>query len=332
VNVCDWREAGPEVLAPLYAQGQRRWLSALGWDTASSCGILEHARTTQGLPGLLAVDDAGQVRGWTFFHLQDNVLHVGGLAAETAVATRALVGAIVELGEDSGAVTVSCFVFDEAPGLAEAIEHAGFGIEPFIYLARDIVPGPLRGPRWVRAWEPQDIDGAAELLSEAYVPGSATYLVPNHTPAAWQRYVRNLVEQTGLGTLNPPATRVLPGEAHRPPGSTAEDPIDGLVVVTALSAATAHLAQVAVRPSRRGKGTARDLVDDACRLAAGQGYSRATLLVGATNRTARRLYANLGFTPGGRFIGARRTRVGLNNASWAGSGGSMLVMPRARQT
>jgi ribosomal protein S18 acetylase RimI-like enzyme len=158
-----------------------------------------------------------------------------------------------------------------------------------------------------RAWDVADVEGAAALLCEAYAPGTATYLAPGGTAAAWQRYVRNLVEQTGLGTLNPRATRVLRGDGLGPPAPAGvRPPVDALVVVTALSADTAHLAQVAVHPSSRGKGLAAALVNEACSLAAAEGYSRATLLVSAANAPARRLYEGLGFRASARFIAARR--------------------------
>lgn len=310
MNLCDWREVGPAVVAPLYARGEQHWRATLGWETADNWRSIERARTTKGLPGLLAIDRTGQVRGWTFFVLQDNVLHVGGLAAETPAATGALLDAVVALGDDSGAAGVSCFMFEEAPGVADAIGRRGFDTEPFIYLFRAIHAHDDRSdpPPSARAWRSEDVERAADLLRAAYPPDAATYLAPGHTPEAWRRYVRNLVEQTGLGTLNPAATRVLEKDVRQrthaapAPGPT----LEAVVIVTALSRDTAHLAQVAVHPERRGHGLGRRLVEDACRLAAAQSFSRATLLVGASNAPARGLYASLGFTPGPRFLAARR--------------------------
>jgi ribosomal protein S18 acetylase RimI-like enzyme len=305
VNVRDWREAGAEVLAPLYASAHRRWLDALGWDTAGNWRTLEEARTTWGLPGLLAVDDDGQVRGWTFFLPRENVLHVGGLVADTPDATAALLEAVVGIGSMSGADGVSCFMFEEAPGVAAAVDHLGFETEPFLYLTRPIAPGPGHEILQATAWQEGDVEQAADLLHAAYTADAARYLAPGHTSAAWQHYVRTLVEQTGLGTFAPQMTRVL---RSAPGGNTAR--IDALAAVTILSPGTVHLAQVAVHPSKRGQGIARALVTAACGLAAAEGFTRATLLVGATNRAALRMYRGMGFEQRATFVaGVLESRI-----------------------
>jgi len=300
VNVCDWRDAGVDLLAPLYAHGQERWQRALDWDTSDNWRQIEQARTTWGLPGLLALDEAGRVRGWTFFLPQDNLLHVGGLVAETPLATRALLDRLLEVCDACGADGVSCFVFEEAAGLADEIARRGFDTEPFLYLSRDTASGATPvGTSGADSWCADDIDEAAALLRAAYRPEVARHFAPGHTAEAWARYVRHLVEQTGLGTFNAEATRVVRGA----------DCIDAIVIVTALSADTAHLAQVVVHPSRRGSGLAASLVAEACSLAGRQGYGCATLLVGASNAAAVRLYDSLGFVPRARFLAAHRLKT-----------------------
>jgi GNAT superfamily N-acetyltransferase len=297
VNVCDWRDADARILAPLYEDGRRRWTGALGWDTSGAWRNLEEARTTWGLPGLLAVDDAGRVQGWTYFLAQDDLLQVGGLAAESPLATRALVETLVQISGDAGMRGVSCFMFDEAPTVGDALGRLGFEIEPFEYLSRAIALASMRDLlTGADGWRHGDAAAAGALLHASYGPETARHIAPGHTPAAWERYVRNLVEQTGLGTFNPTATRVVRGAGG----------IDALALVTALSPETAHIAQVAVRSSRRGEGLATALVEDACARAAEQGHTRATLLVGSSNTAARRLYDRLGFAPGPRFLAARR--------------------------
>jgi ribosomal protein S18 acetylase RimI-like enzyme len=323
MNVRDWRDADRDLLQPLYARGQRGWLDALGWDTSRSLREVEQARTTWGLPGLLAADPAGDIRGWTFFLPENNVLHVGGLSADTPKATSALVDALVQVSESHGAETLSCFMFDEAPGLSPELSRHGFDVEPFLYLARPWPAGLERPPRsgsdpvptGVRpgsdqgqtrfrsgsgpdadSWQPRDVAAAAALLREAYGPETGRHFAPSHTPAEWERYVRNLVEQTACGHLNVEATRLV----------RAGDRIDAMVLVTALSSETAHLAQVAVHPSRRGEGLAAVLIEQATAIAATQGYAQTTLLVGASNAPARRLYETLGFSERARFVSARR--------------------------
>jgi ribosomal protein S18 acetylase RimI-like enzyme len=295
VNVCDWRDAAPDTVAPLYRHGRERWLRELGWETSGAWQQIEQARTTWGLPGLLAVDDGGQVRGWSYFHLQDTILHVGGLIADTPLATRALVGTLAGLARAEGIDGLSCFVFEEAPEIYAELERRGFAPEHFIYLARDLQPS-MQAPAVPHAdgWTDGDLTGAAALLRAAYDADDAKYFAPGHTAAAWERYVRSVVDQTGLGSFNPAATRLVRNG----------DRLDAAVLMTALSADTAHIAQVAVHPSRRREGLAAALVEGACHRAAQSGCRQATLLVGASNRPARRLYGALGFYPRAAFVAA----------------------------
>jgi ribosomal protein S18 acetylase RimI-like enzyme len=300
VNVCDWRDAAPETVAPLYQHGQRRWLLELGWDTSAAWTQIEQARTTWGLPGLLAVDDAGQVQGWTYFYAHDGTLQVGGLAADTALATRAILDALVELSKADGIGRMSCFVFEEAPELRAELTRRGLRPEHFLYLSRDLQGhhGGVDRPR-VDRWKTGDARRVATLLRDAYDAADAIHFAPGHTTAAWERYVGNLVEQTGLGRFDPDATCIVDSGGR----------LEAAVLMTTLSRDTAHVAQVAVHPSRRREGLAAALVEEACSRAALAGRRRATLLVAAANEPARRLYDGLGFKPCATFVAASIERA-----------------------
>jgi ribosomal protein S18 acetylase RimI-like enzyme len=196
------------------------------------------------------------------------------------------------------------------------LARRGFETEPFLYLSRDIAgdepvndslvlspttPFRLKAEATqekliAASWHRGDLDPAAELLRAVYRRETAKYFAPGHTSAAWSRYLRNLVEQTGVGQFNPDATRILRGSSG----------IEALAIITTVSNETAHLAQVAVHPSRRRAGLAKRLVLDASAVAGRQGYTRITLLVGASNTAARRLYEDLGFAEGPRFVAAYR--------------------------
>lgn len=305
MNVTDWRTASVDVLRPVYERGRQGWLRDLGWETSGALREVEHARTTWGLPGFLASDDAGHVRGWTFYFPEDNVFHVGGLTADTPSATSALLDALVDTAEANAAAGVSCFIYEEATGVGPELTRRGFDVEPFLYLSREVAPARHTGSRSGRdprlattaeEWRPDDVGGAAALMRAAYGPVAGRHFAPRDTPAEWDRYLRNLVTHTACGELNAEATRVI-----RRGGV-----MEALVLVTTLSQDTVHLPQVVVHESRRGEGLAAALIEHACAIAAGQGFNRATLLVGATNHAARRLYDRIGFTHRATFVAARR--------------------------
>ena len=297
MNVCDWRGVERQQLIPLYERGQRDWLHALRWDASRTWREVEQARTTWGLPGLVAADDSGALCGWTFFLPEDDVLHVGGLSADRPTATSALLEALVEVSEQQATAGLSCFMFDEAPALKPELARCGFVVEPFLYLARDTAFAGVQGEETgATAWQATDVMAAAALLREAYGREAGRHFAPHDTPAEWERYVRNLVEQTACGELNGEATRVVRDG----------DTIAALVLVTSISRDTAHFAQVVVRPSHRGRGLATALIAEASAIAARQGCSAATLLVGSSNGGARRLYEGIGFSERAGFVAARR--------------------------
>jgi len=103
------------------------------------------------------------------------------------------------------------------------------------------------------------------------------------------------VNASGCGTLMPAACFVSPLDADR---------LAGVVLVTRLSAGTAHIAQLAVDPCARQRGLGRQFVHAACDAAVDAGCDRMTLLVEGSNVQARRLYEAAGFVGVTRFTSA----------------------------
>jgi ribosomal protein S18 acetylase RimI-like enzyme len=85
-----------------------------------------------------------------------------------------------------------------------------------------------------------------------------------------------------------------------------EGALEGIVVTTLVAPATAHIAQVAVDPAARGRGTGAALLQAASGAARALGARRVTLLVSESNAAARSLYARVGFTPASVFLYGQR--------------------------
>ena len=298
--VADWRSADAATLRSCYEQEARHWQSELGWDTAETWLTVEHARCTWGLPGLIAFDGP-QVQGWTFYTRESDRLEVGALVSRTPATTSQLLESVIEAGKDLP--LTSCFMLDRAPDLRPALAREGFEVEEFLYLSRAL-SADVRGAETESSsspaggWRDGDIEAAALLLRAAYSEQQGRHFAPYGRLGEWTRYVRNMVEQTACGILDPWTTRVVrDGKAMR-----------ALVLVTAIGPRTAHIAQVAVDPQHRRHGLAERLVTDACARAASMGRHEMTLLVGETNEGARRLYERLGFRQRATFVAARLTR------------------------
>ncbi len=292
MRIRDWRFADTPAVAALYEAERRQWLADLGWDTAEAWPEIEGARTAGRLPGLLAVDERGSIRGWTYFLVDDRVAQVGSLVGESPEATNALIDSVIARAAGH-AECVTCFSYNRAPGFDATLAAHGFAVTPYRYLSRSAPAlDPFR-PDGADSWHDGDEKPAAELLRVAY-GANGRFFAAHGLPLEWQRYVHNLVAYPGCGRFDPMATRVLREDGR----------VIALVMMTALGPGVAHVAQVAVHPEHRGQGLAGRLLDRALALAHAAGRSRATLLVEEGATGARTLYARRGFVPAATFIAA----------------------------
>jgi ribosomal protein S18 acetylase RimI-like enzyme len=293
MHVRDWRDADAADTQLLYAREQDFWVRDLSWDASNSWREIEQARTTWGLPGRLAIDQKRTVRGWSYYMPDGETLHIGGIAADTAEATAALIDACLEMAKvPPRPARVSCFVPVRAEGFEAVLRARGFACEHYHYLSRPLAASLGNGADYEGdTWREGDVLAAAELLQTAY-GDAGRHFAPRGTLSEWEHYTRGLVERPGCGDLEPSLTRVL-REAST---------MIALVLTTRVAPGTIHLAQVAVHPGRRREGLARKLVDETCRLALPRAARQATLLVGEKNTAARALYEAMGFEPRASFM------------------------------
>jgi len=294
----DWRDVDAAIIERCYAHERVYWRDHLAWDSSWTWAVVERARRSQALPGFVGVDGDGTVRGWTFHLIERSTLRIGGLVADERSITRQLVDRTIAAARTAGAAAVACFITSRAAGLADLLRSRGGTAEPFHYLAS---PLDTSSGRWsvassddVAPWD-GDIAAASDLLSGAYAPGAAIHFADEGTREDWVRYVRQLVEQHGCGTIDRAATLMVRDARG----------LAALALVTSLAPTTAHLAQLAVRADRRGEGLARRVLAAAAAAARAQGRTTMTLLVGDGNRAARHLYEQLGFASRAEFTAAR---------------------------
>jgi ribosomal protein S18 acetylase RimI-like enzyme len=293
----DWREADPAAVHACYERERQHWLDGLSWDTTWTWATVEQARFARGLPGFLAIDGTGRVEGWTFYVVDDNVLHIGGLVADSDAATRSLLDGVLHGSQETGAEATACFLLDRAAGLAGELEHHGFAVEPFHYLSLRLDASGLWRQADDRArlelWRDGDLEQVAALLARSYETSAGRHFAPTGN---WDKYTTGLVEQAGCGVFDTTLTRLVRGDAG----------LRGAALVTTVSPSTAHIAQIAVHPEWRGRGLASHLLREAAARSAQAGKTELTLLVSEQNGPARRLYAAMGFTQRATFLAARR--------------------------
>jgi ribosomal protein S18 acetylase RimI-like enzyme len=312
----DWRQARPEHIAALYRAEIGRW-ATLGWDTTASWHTIEAGRQRGTLPGLLAADTSGAIVGWTFYILHGAALQVGGLVAASASVTDLLLDGVLSGDLASQARAVTLFAFANAPGLAGALANRDLAVDRYAYLVKPLDAHAPCVSDGLRGWRDADAWTTAELLARAY-PGAdaARPFAPHGEMSEWREYVGQLAGAAGCGTIMADSCVALPDGPDR---------LAGVVLVTRLSAATAHIAQIAVDPSAQRRGIGRLLVDEACDRARRAGCDRITLLVGGRNPRARRLYDTSGFVETASFVSAGRLQP-LRLTSVA-AGGNAITRP-----
>jgi ribosomal protein S18 acetylase RimI-like enzyme len=310
----DWSDLSGEVLAPIYDAERRRWLQLLQWDSLAACGEIEHARVTWGLPGFVAIDHAGRIRGMAYYLLEADRIDIGAIVSESDAATDVLLDGILTVADALDLGTVRALTLDAAAALGSALNTRDFHVEPHLYLSRRLQvaedPQPSRAERlWARlvdrttpvvtpgpldAWQDDDVEPAAALLARSYDRASGSLFAPNHEAGEWSRYVRNLVTHVGCGVLNRQMTQVL----------REGDDIRALALITDIAPRVAHLVQLAVDPTGRGARVGEALVERSCQQLREAGYDALTLLVASTNAPARALYDRLGFRHDSCFLAA----------------------------
>ena len=268
MKATDWRELGPDRVAPLYAAESARWAGLLDWDSPANWLLIEAARANGTLPGYVVLDRTRAVAGWAFYYLHEEVLQIGGLTGRTASVARCLLDAILRSPEAARAQHVSCFVLPDRPASSAFVQRR-FDALRFLYLRRPVgetqlaassTAGPMPMPSLtestrVRPWHADDAPDTVRLLALAY--GSTTAarcFAPGDRLNGWVHYVRQLIRTPACGVLLPTCSF----SACAPDGS-----LCGVVLTTSIGPSVAHVAQLVVSPGHARQGIGRRLLDRA---------------------------------------------------------------------
>lgn len=293
----DWRPVPAGVLAPLYAQERERSRRVLQWDSGAAWQEVETARVSWGLPGFVARDTAGRVRGLAFYVVEGDRIDIGGIVSDDVAVTDALLDGLVTAADAVPGATVRLLMAEGPVALCSGLKTRGFVVEPHLYLSRCLArrSGQREHLPFDR-WRADDLSPAAALLRQSYDPVRGAMFAAHHAPAEWERYVQNLVTHPGCGVFNPGATALLRDGQQ----------IRAIAMITDIAPQTAHVVQLTVDPALRGQGVGRALVEEVCARLSTAGYRGVTLLVAAANAPARALYDTAEFRQDATFLGGTR--------------------------
>jgi ribosomal protein S18 acetylase RimI-like enzyme len=304
VRTENWAGSDAATVRTLVEREMRAYLDELGWDVSGPWAVVDPARRTGQLPGLLARDQVGRPLGWTAYLALEGHLQVMAIAAADAETTAVLVDGILAAPQVRDCRSVIVCVRDAAaPRLPDTLTSRGFRVEAYRYLVKPLtdadrqqVPAAI-----VQPWNGRR-HAMALLCERAYrdAPGVRAF-APDGTLAQWRAYVDSLIDGNGCGEFLPHLSRVVAG------GVAGRRLLAG-AMLSDLGTGTVHLSQLAVDPSIRRKGLARATVTDAL-AEASRTFVRASLLVSSSNGAAARLYESMGFRDHASFVVAQRYRV-----------------------
>ena len=175
MTVVDWRDAPADLVAPLLASERRRWSQQLWWDPGPSLAVVERARLSGELPGLLALDGHGRPSGWCFFVLSHGLVQIGALNASTASGLRLMLDCIFLSPEAQMAQGLSCFLFPVSDSVGSALTRQHFALDTQGYLVKPLRDGAVEAPRptppiGARPFAPDDATAAVRLLARGAPP------------------------------------------------------------------------------------------------------------------------------------------------------------------
>jgi ribosomal protein S18 acetylase RimI-like enzyme len=306
----DWRDLDPGELAPLYEAECRRYRTALAWDLEPSCRIIEEARRSGRLPGLVVRAPGGAIAGWTYFIVHEGILQIGGLVADSASRLRRMLDRVLQSPEATFSRSLTAFVFPASSSLQAAFERQRFGVERHAYLSRPIAGGPsgesvrkgLAPDYRLRPMAEVDPAEVVRLAARAYAGmAESRCFAPDGRLEQWAHYLGQLLATPACG-------RYLPGASFAVERRDTRE-LAGAVITTAIAPGTAHIAQIVVDVACRRAGLAAELVASSLERAREDGYSTLSLLVAEANAAARNLYARLGFSERASFIFASRAAL-----------------------
>jgi ribosomal protein S18 acetylase RimI-like enzyme len=297
MRLIHWHDAGDAQFGAIWAEQNARWTGQLSWDSAGTWDLVEAQRKSGRLPGVLLLDGP-RVAAWSFFLVHDNTLQIGAFEADTCDTTGMLLDAILETVDPADACDgAMLFAFSTAPGLLPALIERGFDVERYFHLLREL-PADDRATTGSMKWSSTANEQVPVLLARAYGEPSQTRPFARHgRDTEWREYVGHLLGSNACGRFDPS----LSSACMSPSGV-----LHALTITTVVAPGTAHIAQLAVDPLRRGAGLASAMLHEVVANARRAGCERLTLLVSERNRPALRLYQREGFRQTANFVSAGR--------------------------
>ncbi len=308
LELLDLRHFSARQLRPLLEAEARIWEQRLRWNYDSSTELLLQYLDSRILPGFVALD-RGKITGYTFCVYEGHKAVVGDAFAlagdpeQSPQITEILLHRLIELLLNSPNIgrIESQLLLHNAGSIDRSFLDAGFESHPRLFMEYDLQASAqnldgLRptGDIELIPWSSIYYQVAAELIHASYAGHIDAKINDQYCSLHGSlRFLHNIVRFPGCGVFEAEQSWLL---RDRSTGS-----LVGMVLCSRVASDVAHITQLCVAPSHRGRRLGQILLGHVMRSLARVGTAAITLTVTEANRPAVALYQNTGFHIRQRF-------------------------------
>ena len=341
LEILDLRHFSAAQLKPLLRDEADRWQRRLHWDyTRASATLLDYL-DSRILPGFVALQSGRVVGyAFSVFEAAKAVIGDIYAFHETESTTNPVCNTLLhhqlELLQATPGVDriESQLLMFPAGAFAEAFRTRGFRSFPRLFMLSDVEALAARTPRsrppserrlqpgtnlMLQSWQPEFYEGAAQLIQRCYAGHMDAGINDQYrTLHGAQRFLHNIIRFPGCGVFDAEKSWVLREAAHGedplrlPAASAVRQPlvpsaappapaIKAVLLCSRVRSDVAHITQLCVDPSLRGRGLGQTLLEHCAAEIAPRGIKHLSLTVTEANSSALRLYERNGFTTLHRF-------------------------------
>lgn len=320
LELLDLREFSARQLRPLLEAEAAVWQERLRWDYRSSTELLLQYLDSRILPGFVALD-RGRIAGYTFCVYEGQKAVVGDAFAFMPSAEQnhqiidALLRKLLDLLLHTSSIgrVESQLLLYNAGQIDGGFPAAGFVRHQRLFMELNLAEARGAASPAVQAsgielipWSSLYYQAAAELIHAAYLGHIDAEINDQYCSLHGSlRFLHNIVRFPGCGVFEENQSWLL---RERDSGRLA-----GMILCSRVAPDVAHITQLCVSPSQRGRGLGRLMLRHAAQSLRRAKTAAITLTVTESNRQAVALYEEAGFEVRHRFDAMVLSR---NSALW----------------
>jgi len=298
MNIIDLRQATVRQIEPLLLEEANHWREELHWDYRSALELIKRFLEAHALSGCVALEGGAAV-GYSFYVLEDHKGLIGGMYVspqedQGPIGKRLLEEMLYSMRALPQMSRIEAQLMPFGGPVDEALRSQGFRLYTRQFMLLDLDKQAVRSGPAVNSgmrlerWNDRYFEPCAKLIYLAYanhIDGDINDQYRSRNGAL--KFLKNIILLPGCGQFQPSASFVL-----RHPGS---DELVGAVLTSEVAEGVGHTTQICVQPGFQGHGLGRMLMETAADALRSLRFRELSLTVTAENRTAVRLYEQLGF-------------------------------------